>query len=92
MTLHILTISPQKIAALQDCLGIADSARDALVLVADGVYCLNSPLLAGAEIQVFYLEEDARSMGIICTGSGRPISYLEFVSLTEAHQSIKTWH
>ncbi len=92
MTLHIVVSSAHNHSALQDCLGIADSARDVLVLLADGLYGLNAELLSNANIRVLYLREDAEARGIIDSPVGEPIDYKDLVSLTEAHQSISTWH
>lgn len=92
MSLHIVISSAHNHSALQDCLGIADSERDTLVLLADGLYGLNTDLLVNAGIQIFYLLEDAEARGIIAPRIGEPIDYRDLVSLTEVHQSISTWH
>lgn len=92
MTLHIITTSAYQDAALQDCLAVADSKKDELVLISDGVCGLTSPLLTDAQVKIFYLAEDAHARGIICSWPEvQSIDYLRFVTLTETHQSIHTW-
>jgi sulfur relay protein TusB/DsrH len=61
---------------------------DAVILLADGAYCLN--IAEGDNVHI--LEIDAKVRGIsVPSHAAKPIDYADFVVLTEAHNPIVSW-
>lgn len=88
MTLHIVSASPFAHNALQNCLSLLNEG-DALLLICDGVYGLQTNLLPGEK--VYYLEADRLTRALPKPADAHGIDYLEMVKLTEQHCPIQTW-
>ncbi len=77
-------------AALEDCVKIA-VAKDAVLLIEDGVYAARAPTYTQA--RVYALREDVLARGLadrLATGIDL-IGYEEFVQLACDHQPIVSW-
>ena len=69
--------------------------QDALLLIEDGVYCLNDDTLASVaeSVAVYFLQDDAKARGIDLAISERatPQTYADFVQLCTQHAKIINW-
>lgn len=88
MTLHIISASPFTHNALQSCLVLLHE-DDALLLICDGVYGLQTNTLP--KENVYFLEGDRTARALPEPANAKGINYLEMVKLTEQHSPIQTW-
>lgn len=88
MTLHIVSASPFAHNALQSCLSLFNEG-DALLLICDGVYGLQTNSLPREK--VYYLDADRMARALTKPDNAHGIDYLEMVKLTEQNTPIQTW-
>jgi tRNA 2-thiouridine synthesizing protein B len=91
MTLHLIQRSPFSNSALKDCLNILGE-NDSVLLMQDGTYSLNHPLLAGIKNATYALTQDTTARGLTTTASTNTIEYDEFVMLCSQHKHVLSWY
>ena len=88
--LHTVNSSGQ----LADCCRFL-SAGDAIILIEDGVYCLDQKSLSSIpdSVAVYYLQEDTIARGIDPAASERVsgLDYSGFVTLCTQHAKVINW-
>lgn len=92
MTLHIVNKSPYSSSALSDCIdNLAEG--DALLLIEDGVYAINSPALDKiADRPVYCLKADAEARGLPVPEAVEAIDDARWVELCTRHNPIVSWY
>ncbi len=91
MTLHLIQRSPFSNSALQDCLNTLDS-QDSILLMQDGVYGLNHPLLSNTQVTTYALLDDLNARGLDAKNAIKNIEYPEFVALCTSHKHVISWY
>ncbi len=91
MTLHLIQRSPFTNTVLKDCLNIADP-QDSILLMEDGVYGLQHPLMQQTQLTAYALQEDISARGLNSKNSIKEIDYCEFVNLCSQHQHVISWY
>lgn len=91
MILHLIQKSPFQNSALTDCLNIID-ANDSILLMQDGVYGLQHPLLQSTAIPIFALDADLLARGLTDSNINfKAINYAEFVNICSQHKQTLSW-
>ncbi len=83
--LHSLSSSPQSISLQRMRASLGDD--DAVLLMADGVYCCDQ--LAAINVPVYVIAEDADARGVAHTM--KAINYQDMVELVIAHAKQVSW-
>jgi len=91
MTLHLIQRSPFTNTVLKDCLNIADP-QDSILLMEDGVYGLQHPLMQQTQLTAYALQEDISARGLNSKKSIKEIDYCEFVNLCSQHKHVISWY
>ena len=91
MALHLITRSCFSASALQDCLTAA-GVGDVIMLLADGVYAIQSSALQGSKLPVYCLQSELKERGLEAKPFVQVIDEQAWVRLTEQHTPIVTWH
>ena len=91
MTLHLIQRSPFSNSALKDCLNIFDP-QDNILLMEDGVYGLQHPLLQQTQLTVYALQEDISARGLDSKDTIKEIDYCEFANLCSQHKHVISWY
>ncbi|WP_440876716.1 sulfurtransferase complex subunit TusB [Thalassotalea sp. PLHSN55] len=92
-TLHILRTSPFQDNELTQCLSVAIS-QDNLVLIDDACYGLNHPTLKLAQqkgINVSVITKHATARGLTIAAETNQISMTDLVTLTFNNERVITW-
>lgn len=92
MTLHLIQKSPFATSALKDCLNIIEQ-DDMILLMLDGVYACQSPVIDSIQNQMFALQDDLDARGIqIHKANIKGINYEDFVTLCTQCKNTISWY
>ena len=76
--------------ALASCVGHVGRG-DAVLLLGDGVYAARDPRLAGLDVPVAAIDEDAAGRAVALPGAVAQLGYDGFVALVVEHDASVSW-